>query len=203
MVPAACPIQPRVVAKHPAVRLIPLLAVEVAPEVMRRLPDEMSSPFDEARPAVEIPPENVDVADEVLRIEPPVMVRPWDEERPDDWMPPVNVEDALPTRLSAFACTPPVNVEVPAPVATTPPTVDVPVTTALPTIPNAVPGVVVPIPRNPLERMTRARLPKVSNTSRMFAVWRDTAESARVVVATELESTESFAYGEVVPIPTR
>ena len=49
-------------AKQPAVRLKPLFAVEVAPEVRRRLPLVMVRPFDEERPVV-CTPANVDVPD--------------------------------------------------------------------------------------------------------------------------------------------
>ena len=36
----------------------------------------------------------------------------------------------------------------------------------------------------------------------MFPVWLETACRARVVEAVSLEVTDSFAYGEVVPMPT-
>ena len=69
--------------KQPVVILNPLFEVEVADDVMRRLPPEIVSPPADASPTVElIPPEKVEVAAEVERIFPPDITNPFVVERP-------------------------------------------------------------------------------------------------------------------------
>ena len=86
------------IAKHPEVRLIPLFAVEVAPEERRRLPPVMVTPEAEERPPIEemaIPPAKVEVAVDESMMFPPVIVSPLDDARPDDEIP-AKVEVAFP-----------------------------------------------------------------------------------------------------------
>ncbi len=113
IVPAACPMQPSVVAKQPAESEIPFANDDVAFEVERMLPPEITRPREVERPAVETPPANVElevfvterfvaVVDPrsapmfVALIEPPETVTPFEEEIPAPAIPPEKVEVAPP-----------------------------------------------------------------------------------------------------------
>ena len=108
-------------------------------------PAEREIPAEEERPAAWIPPVKVEVAVDVFEIEPPEMRRPAEEERPAVAMPPVNVEVPVPRTSMVL-------------VATRAVTVVVPEMTALPFTESGVPGVVVPIPRKPLESLIARKL---------------------------------------------
>jgi hypothetical protein len=75
---------------------IPPLNVEVAAEVERMFPPEMTIPWLEERPTAEIPPANEELETEVFKIIPPVIVRPFDEESPLVCTPAAKVEEAPP-----------------------------------------------------------------------------------------------------------
>jgi len=101
--------------KHPALKLIPLFAVEVAPEVTLIEPPLTVRPFDDESPAVPNPPAKVEVA-----VESPLRT--------------VDVADPVPKRIcwavrdrvsKARASMPPANVDVAVEVAVIAPVVSV------------------------------------------------------------------------------
>src|SRR5581483_156413 len=92
-------------ARQPAVTLMPLFAVVVAPEVMRSDPPVSVRPFDAARPAA-LTDERVSVAVLVWRMVPPVTVTPLLEARPVAVTPPAKVEVAPLPRIVVVAVEP-------------------------------------------------------------------------------------------------
>ena len=69
-------------------------------------PPEMVSPFEDARPAVVIPPVKLEVAFDASRIEPPVTVNPLFDAKLEARIPPAKVEVALLPRMVVVAVEP-------------------------------------------------------------------------------------------------